>query len=656
MSVVHPVVFNPILNPIVGITNMPAWRAGQDFHASLALLWPVRPSLTGIRKSAVGPDPLWSYTGPQYDADGAFVGQQTPVFNATTMRWEWGGAQYTNMLQNSEFVGAVSGTPGTAPTGWTFPVSGGVFVNNLDASLTFTTSANRHFIELSRSFEANSTYYLSFDGIFDGSLHIGACTVSAVPSGTAAFILEGVSVTGLTAPSAGYHRVTVILTTTIATPCLIRFGVGTGGASTGTVTISNPILTTIPNAPYIASPVGGTTTVYTAAVPALHGDKGAWWGPGYSNLFAGNSSIARSVTLTAQNYTLTCDTGSVTCSYGTATPSTPLVFTATAGSTTFTPTGVTKWQLTASVAPMPYVPPGTTVASAAGTNGGNGMAWEMDKKILEALRGKPDGVELWDNAGASGTNWALVSGAWTHTAGSAVDLVLPSIVTIGQRYLARYTITGRTAGSVTAKAGSSGTGGATNAANGTFAEEGICVGSTSFIFTPSSDFNGTVTIHSIQKLLPAKCTVAAVVTMGAGSANLANGTTVNVLSHKNYQDGILYARKGSAGQNIPAFTSDGNSFQPSPESTWSILEKHLKVMQVRTSGPQFRVGNKRLGIDSTIQWGSWATFDGSFNPLTHLCGAFTSPAPIWGKGIQVWDEAEVSEKRIEAAFKLAGVM
>ena len=39
MSIVHPVVFNPIINPIVGITNMPAWEAGQDYPASLALLW-----------------------------------------------------------------------------------------------------------------------------------------------------------------------------------------------------------------------------------------------------------------------------------------------------------------------------------------------------------------------------------------------------------------------------------------------------------------------------------------------------------------------------------------------------------------------------------------------------------------------------------------
>ena len=29
MSIVHPVAVNPVVNPLVGILNMPAWRAGK---------------------------------------------------------------------------------------------------------------------------------------------------------------------------------------------------------------------------------------------------------------------------------------------------------------------------------------------------------------------------------------------------------------------------------------------------------------------------------------------------------------------------------------------------------------------------------------------------------------------------------------------------
>lgn len=56
-------------------------RFGPSYPASLALLWPLRPSLVGAKKSAVGPEPLWSYTGTQYDADGVSVGA-VPAWHA----------------------------------------------------------------------------------------------------------------------------------------------------------------------------------------------------------------------------------------------------------------------------------------------------------------------------------------------------------------------------------------------------------------------------------------------------------------------------------------------------------------------------------------------------------------------------------------------
>lgn len=96
-----------------------------------------------------------------------------------------------------------------------------------------------------------------------------------------------------------------------------------------------------------------------------------------TNLFGGDSSVARSVALSAQGYTLQVfGAGSVTCSYGTATAASPLTFTATAGTTLFTPSGVSRWMLTATAYPVPYVPPGTTQTSTA-HNGTTGMHYAM---------------------------------------------------------------------------------------------------------------------------------------------------------------------------------------------------------------------------------------------------------------------------------------
>lgn len=121
-------------------------------------------------------------------------------------------------------------------------------------------------------------------------------------------------------------------------------------------------------------------------VPALH-SKGVWVGPGYANLFTAGTPGAQTKTLTAQTYTVWCDAGSVVCgSYGTATAAAPLTFTATAGDCTFTPSGVTKWMLTATVAPMPYVAPGAPVASAAGSTT-NGLSWAMSAEMTAALSG-----------------------------------------------------------------------------------------------------------------------------------------------------------------------------------------------------------------------------------------------------------------------------
>lgn len=265
------------------------------------------------------------------------------------------------------------------------------------------------------------------------------------------------------------------------------------------------------------------------AVAALH-SKGVWVGPGYSNLFTG-SVAEQTKTLTAQKYTVWCDAGSVVCgAYGTSTAAAPLTFLATAGDCTFTPSGVTRWMLTASVAPMPYVAPGVSVASAAGS-ATNGLAWEMSAEMTAALSGA--------------------------------------------------------------------------------------------------------------------CVVAALVTVGGSSADYGTpeySRVLNLPDADSYQV-IAFGKSASGAYLYRAIASDGSA-TIFVLGDWSRNEQHLKIVQTNAAGTQFRVGNQRLGIDSAIQWGAWAAYDGSFNPLTHLRAAYGNTVPLWLKKVMVSNLGGLTDAQI----------
>jgi len=128
------------------------------------------------------------------------------------------------------------------------------------------------------------------------------------------------------------------------------------------------------------------TTLPSTSVGYFEG-KGVYGGPALTNLLAAPTE-ARTVALTAQKYCLQCADGSVDAgAYGTATPSSPLIFTASAGNATFTPTGVTKWMLSASGGYVfPIIPASVSVVSTA--SGSTKYAgWEMDQAVLDALGG-----------------------------------------------------------------------------------------------------------------------------------------------------------------------------------------------------------------------------------------------------------------------------
>lgn len=274
--------------------------------------------------------------------------------------------------------------------------------------------------------------------------------------------------------------------------------------------------------------------VSLGVVAALH-DAGAWIGPAYSNLFTAGTPAVQTKTLTAQKYTVWCDAGSVVCgSYGTATADAPLTFTATAGDCTFTPTGVTKWMLTATVAPMPYVAPGTSVASAAGSTT-NGLSWEMSAEMTAALSGA--------------------------------------------------------------------------------------------------------------------CTVAALVTMGAASSSDTASSAMLSVRNSNNAD-LIYCYYSASGA-LSTRSYDGVVAASMPVLGWSRNEQHLKVVQTNVAATRFRVGCKRIGIDSAVQWShtgdesTWPVYDGSFNPLTHLRAGYGNTVPLWLKAVMVSKTGGLTDAQIE---------
>jgi len=313
---------------------------------------------------------------------------------------------------------------------------------------------------------------------------------------------------------------------------------------------------------------------------------------------------------------------------------------------------ISKPQLTQTAYKMPFVgPPAgtiaeTTVTSCVGTSGSNGLGFAMDEGMLECLRGETDGVELLTSL--TGANAAVVTpvGAQTWTirdtsggVGGAEKAL--SGLTVGQRLLISLSVVSGT-GWVPTQASSvyAWDAGYTNVRSLSYDANGnveILVTNTVMIIRPIADIAvnlAEITIRaSIQKLLPSRCTVAALVKMGVGSAELASGQSSITLSVNS--GAVLYV-KDLAGSKIIGNSSDSTNY-PALNGTWSANEYHLKIVQTNSAGTKFRVGNKRLTIDSAIQWSAWSTYDGSFNPLTHLRAAFNGTVPMHLKNIQTWD-------------------
>lgn len=98
------------------------------------------------------------------------------------------------------------------------------------------------------------------------------------------------------------------------------------------------------------------------------------------------------------------------------------------------------------------------------------------------------------------TNWTQdgAAGGALHVAGSVTAITQAASLIIGRTYTCVVTVTSRTAGSITPRAGSTGTGGSAITANGAASPQTLtCAGNTTFALVPTTDFDGRVTVSLV---------------------------------------------------------------------------------------------------------------------------------------------------------------
>lgn len=118
-----------------------------------------------------------------------------------------------------------------------------------------------------------------------------------------------------------------------------------------------------------------------------------------------------------------------------------------------------------------------------------------DTTLVSALGGEQAAIS------ATGTNWALNTGAtnlnvggYKHTAGSTTNLTTTLAAATMQMYQITYTISGRTAGSVTINYGGVSTSGLITSSSVNI----LATATTVFSITPTSDFDGVISISVKQ--------------------------------------------------------------------------------------------------------------------------------------------------------------
>jgi hypothetical protein len=152
-----------------------------------------------------------------------------------------------NSVLQSGFAGAVAGTPGTFPTSWTSPLSGGsisaVTADSLGGNiLTFSATAARQIMQQVVSVAANTSYCLSLYIHSNSGLPLDDILFAVSPpaGATTGYYVNDTAVLGSYVPTAGQrvHILAVIGAT--AGSITWRIAAGASRSVTGSVSFSKP--------------------------------------------------------------------------------------------------------------------------------------------------------------------------------------------------------------------------------------------------------------------------------------------------------------------------------------------------------------------------------------------------------------------------------
>lgn len=154
----------------------------------------------------------------------------------------------TNLLLNSVFAGAVSGTPGTPPTSWSYSSSGGTstvaslgygFAAN---SVRFAATATRHFVNQAITVSALSTYTISMNVTVNVATTLqNFLAFSPTPAGaTIQYVYNNVNQAASYTPPLGNGTLKAIVTVGATGGSLgVRIGAGVSFTATSDITIQN---------------------------------------------------------------------------------------------------------------------------------------------------------------------------------------------------------------------------------------------------------------------------------------------------------------------------------------------------------------------------------------------------------------------------------
>jgi hypothetical protein len=140
-----------------------------------------------------------------------------------------------------------------------------------------------------------------------------------------------------------------------------------------------------------------------------------------------------------------------------------------------------------------------------GTVGGGDLLWFASLYLMKRGYVEQNRLRYFDGTKwTAGAGWAIAAKTYVHTPGNTATLSQSVAnqdfpITVGVQYRVRFTVSGRTAGSVTASLGTAN--GTTRSTNATFEELITCSGTGVFAFTPTTDFDGTLSFPTVQPVV-----------------------------------------------------------------------------------------------------------------------------------------------------------